>query len=113
MVLSAVLAARPAPTRLCRMLVIIICAGLVVIALTQGRHVITFVRYERLAEGNDEITTAGHLCDPLGVEVLHDLRGRPNCVIARSELSTVILAPAINVTLLCKCHAESITDRHL
>ena len=113
MVLSAVLAARPAPTRLCGMLVMIICAGLVVIALTQGHHVITFVRYERLAEGNDEITTTGHLSDPLGVEVLHDLWGRPNCVIARSELSTVILAPAVNVTLLCECHSESIADRHL
>ena len=113
MVLSTVLAARPAPTRLCGMLVMIICAGLVVIALTQGHHMITFVRYERLAEGNDEITTAGHLGDPLGVEVLHDLWSRPNCVFARSELSAVILAPAVNVTLLSECHAKSIAYRHL
>ena len=90
----------------------IIGASLVVIARTQGHRVITFDS-ERLAEGDDEITTASHLGYPLRVEVLHDLWGRPNCVIARAELSTVILTPAVNVTLLSQCHAESIADRHL
>lgn len=100
MVLSAMLAARPASTGLCRVLVMIIRASLVVIARTQRHCVITFVRYERLAEGNDEITTACHLGNSLSVEVLHDLWGRPNCVVTRSELSTVIFAPAVDVTLL-------------
>ena len=112
MVLSAVLTARPASTRLCRVLEMIVSASLVVIAGTQRQGIITLLS-ERLAEGNDEITTAGHLGDSLGVEVLHDLWGRPNCVIAGTELSTVILTPAINVTLLSQCHAESIADRHL
>ena len=79
---------------------VIIGARLVVIARTQGHRVVSFVRDERLAEGNDKVTTTGHLGHPLRVEVLHNLWGRPNCVIARTKLSTVILAPAVNVTLL-------------
>ena len=81
MIVGAVLAARPAPTGLCRVLEVVTRASLVAIARTQGHRVVTFVRHERLAEGNDEITTTGHLSDSLGVEVLHDLWGGPDCVI--------------------------------
>ena len=75
-------------------------ADLVVIARPQGHCLVTFVRDQRLAEGNDKVSPASHLGHPLCIEVLHDLRGRLNYVIARTELSTVVLAPAVNIALL-------------